>query len=108
MDSWFSEQFSHNLALLALLSVLSFLDPCIRRGKHRNLVMAIWTAVLVFGCACLAAAALAWLGGQPPFVVRPLGIAGLVITGVFGGLYRTTRSAYQEAELRRISALDIE
>lgn len=107
MDSWFSEQFSHGFGWLALLSFLGFLGPYAQRGKHRRWVMGVWLVVLAFGCVCLVGAVAAAFVGQPAYVVRPLGVSGVVITVIFAGFYRTLRRAYRDAELRRMTARDI-
>lgn len=107
MDSWFSEEFAHNFSLLASISLFSLLGPYAQTGRHRKLVMTTWIVLIVFGVACLAAAAVAWFVGQPAHVAGPLALSGFVITVVFSGLYRTLVRAYQEAELRRMSAQDI-
>jgi hypothetical protein len=107
MDNWFSEEFAHNFSLLAFLSLFSMLGPYAQTGRHRKLVMTTWIVLIAFGAACLAAAAVARLVGQPGYVAGPLTLSGFIVTVVFSGLYRTLVRAYQEAELRRMSARDI-
>lgn len=107
MDEWFSPEFARSLSLLAFLSILSLLGPYAARGRRRTFVLSIWVAVIVFGCLCLGAAVIAFVVGQPSHVVRPLALAGFVVTVVFAGLFGTLRRAYQEAELRKTIAQDI-
>jgi hypothetical protein len=63
--------------------------------------------VIALGGLCLAAAGIALTVEQPAYVVRALGVSGLVLTVVFAAFYRTLKRAYQEVELRRIAALDL-
>jgi uncharacterized membrane protein len=107
MDSWFSEEVSRSFAYLSLLSLMALLGPYAVRGRRRRLVFGVWAALIGFGVLCLCAALAAWWVGQPGFVVRPLAVSGVVITVIFAGLYRTLRLAYQEAELRRMTARDL-
>lgn len=107
MDSWFSEETSRWFAYLAFLAFFSLLGPYAAQGRGRRLVMTIWGVLVAAGVACLAAAVAALWVGQPEHVVRPLAVAGGVVTVVFGALYRTLSRSYQEAELRRIVARDL-
>jgi drug/metabolite transporter (DMT)-like permease len=107
VDSWFSEETSRAFVWLAFLSFLSLLGPYALTGRHRRLVTAVWIGALALGAVSLGAAVVALMQGQPPHVVRPLLVTGVVVTIVFAGLYRTLIKAYQEAELRKIAAQDI-
>jgi hypothetical protein len=107
VDSWFTEEFARNFVYLSLLAFLALLGPYALTGRHKNAVMTVWFAALSFGCVCLGAGVVAFFIGQPRHVVWPLAWSGVVITAVFAGFYRTLRRAYQEAEIRKMTALDI-
>jgi len=106
-DSWFSAETAQAFQWLALLSFFSLLGPYAALGRRRKLVTATWLILLAFGCVCLVAAIAAVVVGQPGHVIKPLAVSGVVITVIFAGLYGTLQRAYQEAELRRMSAQDL-
>ena len=106
-DGWFSVESSRNLVWFSLLSLLSLMSFYVHRGRHRTLVLSIWTAVLAMGIICLVACAVGLAVGQPSHVFRPLLVVGVVVTVVFGATFDSIRRAYQEAELRKTIARDI-
>ncbi len=71
-EGWFSAGFSRNLVWFSLLSVLSVLSVYVERGRHRTLVLSVWTAAFALGVACLGACAVGLAVGQPSHVFRPL------------------------------------
>jgi hypothetical protein len=106
-DGWFSVEFSRNFVWFSLLSLLSVLSLFVERGRHRTLVLSMWTAAFVLGVICLGACAVGLATGQPSHVLRPLLVVGVVVTVVFGATFDSIRRAYQEAELRKTIARDI-
>lgn len=76
-------------------------------GRARGFVMMLTVAMVVGGLALLAVAAVAALLGQPYAVWYPLALAGLITTIVMGALRRTIRQRYEQAELQRMSAMDM-
>ena len=106
-EGWFSAGFSRNLVWFSLLSVLSVLSVYVERGRHRTLVLSVWTAAFALGAACLGAGMVGLFVGQPSHVFRPLLIVGVVVTVTFGATLNSIRHAYQDAEVRKTIAQDI-
>jgi Mn2+/Fe2+ NRAMP family transporter len=106
-DGWFSVELSRKLVWFSFLSLLSLMSIYVDRGRHRILVLSIWTAALAIGVSCLVACVVGFAIGQPNHVLRPLLIVGVVTTGVFGATLVSIRHSYQEAELRKTLARDI-
>jgi hypothetical protein len=106
-DGWFSVEFSRKLVWFSLLSLLSVLSFYVERGRHRTLVLSIWTVALALGVLCLGACAVGLAVGQPSHVLRPLLVVGVVVTVVFGATFNSIRRTYQDAEIRKTIAQDI-
>jgi hypothetical protein len=106
-DEWFSVEFSRKLVWFSFLSLLSLMSVYVQRGRHRTLVLSIWTAALVIGVGCLIGCAIGVGVGQPKHVFGPLLVVGVVVTVVFGATFDSVRRGYQEAELRKTLAQDI-
>jgi hypothetical protein len=106
-EEWFSAESSRNLAWFSLLSLLSVLSVYVERGRHRKLVLSIWTAALALGVLCLGACAVGLAVGQPKHVFGPLLVVGVVMTVVFGATFDSIRRSYQDAELRKTISQDI-
>jgi hypothetical protein len=107
IEPWFSEEVALRFAFLSLLSLFALVEIPAQRGRHRQLVMASWNAVLVFSALLLIAAVLAWSLGQPRHVVFSMGLSGLVIGSVFLVLKKAVVAAYREAEVRKTIAADL-
>ena len=76
---------------------------------HKARRFVLGTAVLATVCGTLAfAVGLVAVGlGQPFAVYYPLLLGGGIVGGVCGGLLPKLRRQYEEAELRRMSAMDV-
>jgi Mn2+/Fe2+ NRAMP family transporter len=106
-DGWFSVESSRNFVWFSLMSLLSVLSVFVEKGRHRTLVLSIWTAAFALGMVCLGACAVGLAIGQPKHVFGPLLLVGVVVTGVFGATFHSIRRSYQDAELRKTIARDI-
>jgi len=73
----------------------------------RSTVMGIWTTVIAFGGLLLVAAAVGVFVDQPSYVVKGLGLTGLLISSLFTALLPSLRRAYDEAEVRKTIAADL-
>jgi hypothetical protein len=78
----------------------------VSRRKARGFVLGSMRVLAAFGVLLLAVGALALATSQPYAVYFPLLLGGVILVGVFGSGYRTARRAYEDAELRRMRALD--
>ncbi|MFH1919407.1 MAG: hypothetical protein ABIP48_05900 [Planctomycetota bacterium] len=76
-------------------------------GRARRFVMALAVCVTMFGVAALGLGIAALGLGQPYAVYYPLLLGGGISTVVFGGLLPVIRQRYQQAELRRMTAMDV-
>jgi hypothetical protein len=63
-------------------------------------------ALIAAGAGLLVAGAVALALSQPYAVYYPLLLGGIIILAVFGSGFRRVRRAYEEAELRRMRAMD--
>jgi fatty acid desaturase len=80
MDPWFTPAVAPFFAFFALFSLLSLLEPFAKRGQYRRAVLAACTAAVAVGIALLFAAAVAYAQSQPPYVVLPLSLSGVLVT----------------------------
>ena len=76
------------------------------RARARGLVVGLLWTMLGIGAAAVAAAATAWMLGQPPQLVSLLALVGVLGTALPWGLLGRVKRQYEELELRRIQALD--
>jgi MFS family permease len=76
------------------------------RRKGRRLVLSAMVVLLLAGICSLLAAGIGFVTNQPYAVDFPLLLLGAICVAVFGGGYRATRRGYEEAELRKMHALD--
>ncbi len=76
-------------------------------GKARRLTLGLLFAGVILGVASLLAGIVAAATGQPYAVHYPLLLGGLIGAAVFGGLLPVLRQRYQQAELRKMAALDL-
>jgi hypothetical protein len=76
-------------------------------GKLRRLVVATCVLLIVLGAICFAVGAVALLIGQPYGVYYPLLLVGGLTAGILGALLPSIRRRYEEAELRKMAAMDI-
>ena len=107
MNAWFPPEIAPWFALLSFLSVLSVLDRYARQGRYRTLVMSTFQGLFAFGCFMAAGAVLAWMVGQPGYVVYTFALCGAVIGPVGAGKLWQLRHLYEEAELRKTVAYDL-
>lgn len=107
MSDWFSPEVGRLFSLFSLLSLLALVAPWVQRGKHKALVTALYIAGLGLGVVLLVAGGVARWAEQPAYVVRPLSLAGLVITVVFAVMIGVVLKGYAEAEQRKMLARDI-
>jgi hypothetical protein len=84
----------------ALIGVLA------SRRKARGPVLTAMKVLTACGGALIAIGVVAAIRDQPYAVVFPLLLLGTVLAAVFGGGYRATRRGYEEAELRKMHAMD--
>lgn len=76
------------------------------KGKARGFVMASLGSLLVFGLCSLVAGLAALILRQPYMVYYPLLLLGIIPAAVSVSCLRPFRRRYEEAELRRMSAID--
>ena len=77
------------------------------RGKARRLVVALLGFMLVVGVASLIAGLIALLRSQPYGVYYPLVLLGILCTVLPTVMLATVRRRYEQAELRRMNAMDV-
>lgn len=75
-------------------------------GRARTFCVGLCWFNIVVGSVCLIAGIVAMSLGQPYEVYYPLLLGGVITTVVLGGLIRTVRKRYEEAELRRMASMD--
>jgi cbb3-type cytochrome oxidase subunit 3 len=107
IEPWFAQETTRWFAFLSLLSILSVFSEYAEQGRHRAKVMLVWASGIGCGGFFLVLAAIAFISGQPPHVVRTLALAGVLIAGIFAATLPTLRRAYDEAEMRRTIASDL-
>ena len=89
----------------AVLGLLGALCGCLAGfGKARRFVLGLLLALLILGVISLALGIYAITTSQPRSVWSPLLIVGLVMTVSMSVVLVTTRNAYLQRELRKISA----
>jgi hypothetical protein len=76
------------------------------RRKARGPVLATMIALCGVGVVALAVGGAALVAHQPYAVVFPLLLLGAILVAVFGAGYGAVRRGYEEAELRKMHALD--
>ncbi len=75
-------------------------------GRARTLCLtSCWMAIGI-GVVCLIAGTIALTLQQPYEVYYPLLLTGIIATSVVGGLMRTVRKRFEEAELRKMASMD--
>ena len=104
---WFSPEIAPYFSFLALLSLCALFGEGARKGRHRNVVMAVWNGVIAGGVLLLGLAGAAFLSGQPAHVLRALVVTGIVLTACFAFTRVQILRDYREAELRRTVATDL-
>jgi hypothetical protein len=85
----------------ALIGVLAGL------GKARRFVIAITTTLIGAGVVSLVVGLIALALGQPYAVYYTLLLGGIILTGVCGGNLPGLLRRYQQAELRKMAAMDV-
>jgi hypothetical protein len=76
------------------------------RRKARRFVLSTMVVLVCLGVASLVAGTVALVRHQPYAVVYPLFLLGVIGVGVFASGYRGVRRGFEEAELRKMHALD--
>ena len=76
-------------------------------GKARRLVVGTCVVLIVLGVICLFVGVVALAIGQPNAVYYPLLLGGGLTAVIIGAVLPTIRRRYEEAELRRMTAMDI-
>jgi hypothetical protein len=107
IEPWFAQETSRWFAFLSMLSLLAVLSQYAEQGRHRVAVMRVWASTIAFGGLILVVAALGFLSGQPWYVVKTLGLSGLLVAGMFAATLNVVRRAYDQAEVRRTIAADL-
>ncbi len=97
MDAWISPEIAPWFSFFSLTSVGATLAVFVRRGEHRALVTAVWSAMALVGVVMLAGFLAGAAMGQP-FPVLSL---------VYGWSVARLGKAYSASELRRTMAKDI-
>lgn len=77
-------------------------------GRGRRFVLTLTAATIVFGVCVLILGGIALVSSQPYAVWYPLTLTGVLSVGIFTGLRGTIRKRYEQAELRRMAAADVE
>jgi hypothetical protein len=107
MTEWFTPEVSRWFALFSLLSLLAFAAPWIARGQHKTLITTLYAVALGIGCVLLGLSVVARIVEQPVHVIRPLTLAGVVLTVIFGVMIGVVRAGYAQAEERKMLAMDM-
>ncbi len=76
------------------------------RGRGRRVALALTTCMIAAGVCCLVLGGVAVLLSQPHVVYYPLLLIGVLVTVIPLCNRRNMRQRFQEAELRRMQALD--
>jgi len=76
-------------------------------GKARRFVLLLMIGLIAFGVICLVVGIVALILSQPYAVYYPLILFGVIDPAVLGGNYRSVRRRYEEAELRKMKAMDV-
>jgi hypothetical protein len=76
------------------------------RRRARGAVLATMKVLAGCGGVLVVTGVVAAIRDQPYAVVFPLLLLGIILATVFGGGYRATRRGYEEAELRKMHAMD--
>lgn len=79
----------------------------VSKGTGRSITFALLRAMQIVGVACLIAGVAAVIGSQPYGVYYPLLLIGILCPALGTGLTGTIRKRYDEAELRKMSAMDV-
>jgi hypothetical protein len=107
MDAWISPEIAPWFSFFSLTSVGATLAVFVRRGEHRALVTAVWSAMALVGVVMLAGFLAGAAMGQPWYVLIALGVPGVVLSLVYGWSVARLGKAYSASELRRTMAKDI-
>lgn len=106
-DAWFTKEVAPFFSLFSLLAVLSVLERFAKQGRHRAAVTATYTAGAALGVVLTALAAVAWLVGQPRYVLATLAFTGVLVAAGFVASIKDLQRIYQKAELRKTIANDL-
>jgi hypothetical protein len=91
--------------VIGLLGAL--LGSLTARRRSRGFVLGLMVAVAVVGACLIVVGGIALALRQPYAVWFPLLLGGTIIAVVFGNGFRTARRAFEDAELRKMRALDL-
>jgi hypothetical protein len=92
-------------SLIGMLGAL--LGTLTARRRARGFVLGAMLVLTVLGVGLILVGAVAVIMKQPYAVYFPLLLAGAIMAAVFGNGRRTARRAFEDAELRRMRALDL-
>ncbi|MBL9135256.1 MAG: hypothetical protein JNK85_05280 [Verrucomicrobiales bacterium] len=76
------------------------------KGRYRRAVLLLARAAIGLGAVLAALGLAAWLSGQPFHVWSVLVLTGLMVAGIFSTNLGSIRRRIEEAELRRMTAID--
>jgi hypothetical protein len=76
-------------------------------GRGRKVAIGICWFMIVFGSVCLAAGSVAVATSQPYVVYFPLLLIGVLSTVIMSSVLPSTRKRFEDAELRRMTAMDV-
>jgi sugar phosphate permease len=107
-EAWFSPDAARLFSYLSLLSLCSLFALPAKRGQLRGMVMSIWNTAIGLGVVLVMAGVLAAVGEQPPHVTRTLLLPGFIVGLVFVVTRRGISQDYDEAEIRKTVAADLE
>lgn len=96
----------------AAVGILSGIWGCltsylVARGRARGFVLGLSAVVATAGLLSLAGGAAAWMLGTEWELCYTAGLLGAIVTPIYGGMYFTFRARYQQAEQRRMLAMDM-
>ena len=77
-------------------------------GRARRFVMTLVAVTILLGVCMRVLCGIALASSQPDGVWYPLGLTGLISVAVFAPLRGAIRKRYEQAELRKMAAADIE
>lgn len=107
IDPWFNIEVAPWFSLLALFSLLAYLDPLAMKGRYRRSVLGAYYGGAGFGALVFIVGLVAWFAGQPQWVWSALMLSGALTFGLLLHATLKVHKLYQTAELRKSIAQDL-
>ena len=113
-NAWWSDRtagYVGGIAGSAIGLISGLIGALIGMGKARRLAFSLVYGIFIFGVISLVLGIAAVILSQPYAVYYPLLLLGLmspIIAIIFGSLRNLIRKRYEEIELRKIDAMDIQ